>query len=416
MGALALTGGEKTRTENFPQWPIFDETDRKALLDVLESGKWWAGQGTRCEEFARKFAEFHDADYGLTLTNGTHTLEIALAALGIGPGDEVIIPAYTFIATATAVLDANAVPVIVDVDPSTYCMDPDKLEQAITDSTKAVIPVHLAGNVANMKMIIEIARKHDLLVIEDCAHAHGAVWEGRRAGSIGNIGSFSFQASKTLTGGEGGILITNDEDLIEQCYSVSDCGRTRRVTTYTHSYDHVRLGTNCRMTEFQAALLLSQMKRLPSQLEVRNRNALELNKSLGQIPGIRPQKRDECCTTQGYYVYMFRFDANEFAGISRDRFVETLKAEGIPVQPTYPAVHKTSVFQAGSFKGKDCPLNCHHYKGSQRDYKSLTFPVAERIASNCVCLPQYVLLDDNVQSIVDAIVKIQDNAYELLKL
>ena len=254
---LALRGGSAVRTTPFPPWPVYDEREARALQSVLATRNWggYPCPNDRAREFAQRFAEHHGARYGVAVANGTVSLELALQAAGIGAGDEVIVPAYTWEGTAAAVLFAGAVPVFVDVDPQNYCLDPGRVEAAITPNTKAIIPVHLGFRFADLDRLMAIAEKHGLFLLEDCAHAHGGRWRGRGAGSIGHAGSFSFQTSKLMTAGEGGIVITSDIDLADQVIRLTNCGRPPRHQTRSAP----ALGHNYRMTEFQAALLTTQM-------------------------------------------------------------------------------------------------------------------------------------------------------------
>jgi dTDP-4-amino-4,6-dideoxygalactose transaminase len=234
MEKLALLGGDPVKPAPFPAWPQYDEREKQALLEVLESRVWWRTPGTRTLSFEREFAAYQQAKYGIAVTNGTAALEVALAALGTGPGDEVIVPDYTFIATASAVLFTGALPVLVDVTPDTYCIDPDQVEAAITHRTKAIIAVHMGGHPADLDRLVEIARKYNLALVEDSSHAHGSEWRGRKVGAIGDIGTFSFQASKLMTAGEGGIILTNREDLERLARSIHDCGRMPGEWFYAH--------------------------------------------------------------------------------------------------------------------------------------------------------------------------------------
>jgi dTDP-4-amino-4,6-dideoxygalactose transaminase len=227
MSELGILGGPKTRTEAYPEWPVWDERDLQAVVEVVRSGRWggYPYPGPKTTELARKFAELQGGGYAVPMINGTVTMEVALRAAGIGWGDEVIVPAYTFQATAAAPMAAGAIPVIMDIDPNTYCLDPKAAAKAITSKTKAIIPVHLGHQMADMDAIMELAEKHNLIVIEDCAHAHGAKWNGRGAGTIGHFGSFSLQSSKTLTSGEGGILLCRTPEFAALAASIIDCGR-----------------------------------------------------------------------------------------------------------------------------------------------------------------------------------------------
>src|ERR1700693_1030092 len=253
MGKLAITGGDGVGTTPFPVWPLGKEEEARNLQDVQESSRW-GGQpfpGKYASAFAKKFATAHTAKYGQCVNTGTVAIQSALVAIGIRPGDEVIVPAYTWEGTVGPGLLVNAVPVFVDIDPDTYCLDANLIEKAITAKTKAILPVHLGMRFADMDEILRIAQKHDLRVIEDCAHAHGGMWKGKGAGSIGDLGAFSFQSSKLITSGEGGAVITNNLEYFERVQSYINTGR-RSVTDEFH---HRMIGFNYRLGEFQAAVL-----------------------------------------------------------------------------------------------------------------------------------------------------------------
>ena len=288
MSKLAIKGGEPVRESPFPQWPVFDRREVEALREVVNSRFWGIG-GRKVKEFEGKFAAYQGAKYGVAVTSGTTALEIALRAANIGARDEVIVPAYTFSATAAAVLQVNALPVFADIDPSNYTLDPRRVEETITDRTKAIIPVHIGGCPANMDSIIKIANRNNLMTIEDACQSWGAEWKGRRVGAIGNLGAFSFQSSKNITSGEGGIITTNDKELYELCWSYHNCGRTLEGP----QYEHELLGFNYRMTEFQAAVLLVQLSRLDEQTKTRNENASYLSKELSKIGGVEPLQQCE---------------------------------------------------------------------------------------------------------------------------
>ncbi len=269
MAKLAVNGGERVITRSLGRrWPIFGEREEELLLEVLHSGKWWRGAYSEASEskvgqFEDAFAKYQDAEYGVAVTNGTQALECALKAAGVESGDEIIVPALTFVATATAAALVNGIPVFADIDPETFNISPDSIADAITDKTKAVIPVHNGGYPADMDRIMEIAEKHNLMVIEDAAHAHGSEWKGKRVGSIGHFGCFSFQMGKTLTCGEGGIILMNDKELAEKAFSFHHIGRIAGRPFY----EFHRVASNLRMTEFQAAVLLGQFERLDEQID-----------------------------------------------------------------------------------------------------------------------------------------------------
>lgn len=392
MPRLAIFGGEPIRKKPFARWPQFDEREKTALIEVLESGVW-GGYSPKIAEFEQAFAGFHEAAYGMTAANGTVTLEAALLAAGIRAGDEVIVPPISFIATASAVLRAGAVPVFADIDESTYNLDPARLSEAITGRTRAIIPVHFAGQPADMDAIIEIADKHDLAVIEDCAHAHGASWRGRRVGSFGAFGSFSFQASKNMTAGEGSILTTSDKSLAEQARSV--CNQGRRAGGGW--YEHVRLGTNYRLTGWQAAVLLQQLERLPQQLEARAANARFLIDQLKQFDLIAPPVVDERVTDHSYYLFMLRFKRENSPGLSKAKFVKALAAEGIPCVEGYPyPLYRNPMFDSHAHRRSNCPE-------------------AERMCEDAFWVSHEIMLAkrDDLSDFVNAFLKVSEAAEEL---
>lgn len=408
MEKLALLGGVPVRQNAFPVWPQYDERERQAILDVLDSRVWWRTPGTQTLAFEQAFAQYHQAKYGIACTNGTAAIEITMAALGIGLGDEVIVPDYTFVATASAVLFAGALPVLVDVDPETYCLDPELVEAAITDRTKAIIAVHVGGHPADLDRLQTIARQHGLWLIEDSAHAHGSEWKGHKVGSIGDVGTFSFQQSKLMTAGEGGIIITNSDELEVELRSVHDCGRMPDEWFYSH----FRYGSNYRLSEWQGAVLSQQLERLDSQAAIRTPNAAYLNSTLAEIEGITPQKLDERCTRNGYYCYIFEYDSSTFSGLPTEKFIEALEAEGVPTQASYPPLHKLDMFTNGSYRQRLAP----EHAAEDHPFSTTEFPRANHLAENTVWLVHRVLLGskDDTAQIVEAVKKIQRHAKELM--
>ncbi len=407
MAKLALKGGEPVRKKPFPKWPMFSEKEMKALKDVLESGFWGVG-GSRKKEFEEKFAAYQHAKYGIAVSSGTAALEISLRALGLGCGDEVIVPSYTFMATAIAVLYVNAIPVFADIDPETYNIDPKSVEALISERTKAILPVHIGGRPADMDALLSLAKKHDLYIVEDACQAWGAEWKGSRVGAIGEMGAFSFQSSKNITSGEGGIIVTNSEDLYVKAWSLHNCGRMPQGAWYEH---HIP-GANYRMTEFQAAMLLAQMERFDEQTEKRIENARYLNSKLSKIDGIKPLKDDERITRHAYHLYIFRFNPEAFGGISKSTFARALQAEGVPVSVGYSKpLYKEPYLEYF----KKCPLSCPYY-GKSMDYSNVKMPAAEKACYNeGLWLPQYVLLGsrDDMDDVVLAFEKIKGNIDEI---
>lgn len=327
---LALLGGKPIRTRPFPSWPIFGKEEEKRLLRVLRSGKWGRLHGEEVATFERRFADMHGCKHAIAVVNGTVSLRIALLAAGIEADDEVIVPPYTFVSTATAVIEANAIPVFADIDLDTFNLDPDAVRRAITPRTRAIIPVHFAGQIADMRAINKIAREHNLVVIEDAAHAHAARYENRPAGSLGDFGSFSFQSSKNLTSGEGGIITTNNDEYAAACRSIHSCGRVEGGVWY----EHHRIAGNYRLSEFQGAILNAQLNRLEKQTATRDQNGQRLAARISKLPGVFPQKRPPEITRHSYHLFMMRVDPQQF-GAPRHAIIKALQAEGVPCSAGY---------------------------------------------------------------------------------
>jgi dTDP-4-amino-4,6-dideoxygalactose transaminase len=394
MAILAINGGTPAVPGGLKvKWPIFDDTDRQALLKVFESGSW--NNKVQIEMFTSEFARYHDAKYGLALGSGTVGLETGLRAGGIEVGDEVIVPALTFVATAYAVTLVNAIPIFVDVHPDTYCLDPNAVESAITPKTRAILTVHYGGYPSDMDRLIEIAERHNLFIVEDCAHAHGTEWRGRKVGAIGSAGAFSFNISKSLTAGEGGIMITNSREI-----------------SSLHYLHH----RSSPMTAFQAAVLRTQLKRLPAQVDLRHETGEYLATELEKIGGVRPLLRDPRITKRGYYFFIIRYDSSQFGGVSRDKFIEVLRKEGIAAENGLGVpLHKQPVFLEKNIGKGGYPRNFVQYFGAV-DYSKVSCPVSEYAFNN-----EQITLDANIllggkpyaDAIINAIAKIKENFNEL---
>ena len=415
MSELAILGGPKTRREPYPQWPVWDQRDINAVTEVIKSGRWggYPYPGPKTAELAKKFVELQGGGYAVPMINGTVTMEVALRAAGVGWGDEVIVPAYTFQATASAPMAAGAIPVIVDVDPNTYCLSANAAEKAITQKTKAIIPVHLGSNMADMDAIMELAEQHNLTVIEDCAHAHGAKWNGQGAGTIGHFGSFSLQSSKTLTSGEGGILLCKTPELAAKAASIIDCGRPHALGGGPENPNGLSaMGANYRLSELQAALALVGIERFPAQAKQREEMAAYMDEALSEIPGVRVMKRDERHTTRSFYRYIFAIDPQQF-GIEHDVLCAALDAEGIDAWTGYEAMHNYELFQP-----QKSTLAVPSAFPEYFNFEEMNLPEATR-----ACEHEAVWLDEAVfragpKGVDDAIVaikKIQKNAVELNK-
>jgi dTDP-4-amino-4,6-dideoxygalactose transaminase len=385
------------RTRPWPSWPVWDEQDAQALADVVRSGRWFGPTGTQVNAFADRWAAYHGAKYAAPCTNGTQAIEIALRAAGVKAGDEVIVPPYTFIASASAVVQINGVPIFADVDPDTGNLDPRAVEAAITERTKAILAVHIGGCPADLDALGEIAARRGLPLLEDAAQAHGAEWRERRVGALGLAGTFSFQASKNLNAGEGGIILTNDERLYDRAWSLINCGRIRQGGWYEHGF----LSGNYRMTEWQGAILNSQLRNLDEQTARRNQNALYLAERLQPIPGVTPLKRDPRVTRHAYHLFIFRYDAAQFGGLPRDQFLRALQAEGVPCSPGYTPLYRSDAFAVDP--------ETHPFAG-RVDYRSLRLPGVERLCDEAVWLGQVLLLaqTEDMDDIVRAVEKIRE--------
>ncbi len=403
MPHLALNGGAPTRTKPFPKWPFLRNEQLNALQAAWESGVWGV-RSPHVAEFEKRFAEFQQAKYGLASANGTVGIWVALKAGDVKAGDEVIIPPYTFIATASAVLMANAVPVFVDIDPNTYNLDATQLEAAITSRTAAIMPVHIAGQPADLDAILAIAARHNLPVIEDAAQAHGSEWRDRRVGAIGNVGVFSFQSSKNMSAGEGGAIVSNSKEIIDLCFSYNNCGRLPEGAWYEHRV----LGSNHRMTAWSAAILLAQFATIENDMQQRDLNASYLDQRLCELPGIRPLIVHPGVTRHSRHLYIMRYEAEAFDNLPREKFLEALQAEGIPAYKGYTPLYREKMFA----------LDPREYPWLEgMNYNELALPVCEQACDEeAVWLAQSVLLgtESDVEDLVHAIAKIQKHLHELL--
>lgn len=408
----ALLGGKPVYSGSWPGWPEVGPQDEAAVLDVVKTGQWYRNRSV--EEFEERYAAMNSARFCIATSSGTTALFTSLGALGIGPGDEVLVPPYTFLATVTVVLLHYALPVFVDSDAETFLINPAKLEGAITERTRAIIPVHIGGNVADLDRILETARNHKLPVIGDACQAHLAEWLGKSAGSYGTTGCYSFQLSKNLSSGEGGAILTNDEAMADACFAFHNCYRKRPKATQSASFHFGRNG-NFRMTEFQAALLVSQMEKIKERADRRSDNAAYLTKLLQEIPGIFPAKQYGGCTRNAYHLYMFRYDPKEFAELPRNRFVNALRAEGIPCSPGYGPLNKDSFLM----DALDSPAYRRIY-GEQRLkewHERNECPANDVLCEQGVWFYQNVLLTDHtrMEQIATAIQKIRRYAADLRK-
>jgi dTDP-4-amino-4,6-dideoxygalactose transaminase len=427
MPKLAINGGPKLRPERFHPWPVVNPEAERHVLEVLRSGKWGRLTGaTKAKRFEEEFAAYLGSDFALGVSSGTSALEVALVAAGVDIGDEVIVPPYTFMAGCTCVLLVGAVPVFVDIDIETYNLDPRLIERAITPKTKAILPVHFGGLSADMDAINAIARRHDLVVVEDCAHAHGAVHRGGKAGTLGAAGAWSFQMSKNITSGEGGAITTSDPRLYNRAILYHDFWRGALHRDDDEDYLPGRvnfpvLSWNYRMNEFAGALLLWQMDHLEAWAARRAANAAYLNARLAEIGGLSVLRTDPFVVRNAVHSFRVNYtDPAAFKGLSRATLLEAVNAEGIPCGEGYFApVYKHPVFQnalTGALRS-GFPLSSHYY-GRHMDYREVCCPAAERACAEvCVRVAgQNVFLGTtrDMDDIADAFVKVKEHADELV--
>jgi dTDP-4-amino-4,6-dideoxygalactose transaminase len=334
-----------------PSWPQSGEREAELLREVLESTQW-GGFHPFISEFEQSFAAYQHCPFGISAFNGTVTLELALSVLGIGLGDEVIVPAISFISTATAIARAGATPVFVDIEEASFNIDPERVREAMTPQTRAVMAVHFGGVMANMAAVQEICSSRAVVLIEDAAHAHGSEWNGRRAGSFGIAGSFSFQNGKVLSSGEGGILVTSDTAFADRARSIANCGRIEGKSFYHHE----RLGTNFRLTALQAAVLIAQFERLNEQIETRTANARLLQHLVSDVAGLVWQQIPAEVSRNSYYLLTGRI--RQDTKVNRDEFHQRLVASGVPCTPFYPhTLYDNPVFQDGNCRVMPCPVS-----------------------------------------------------------
>jgi dTDP-4-amino-4,6-dideoxygalactose transaminase len=413
MAHLAIAGGEPIRRAPFPRWPFWNQEEVEAVQAVVASGRWGAQQGNEVRRFETEFAAYHGAAHGIAVTNGTVALKLALTAAGVGLGDEVIMPGYTFVATATAALEIGALPVFADIDPQTYTLDPVSAEACITSRTRALLPVHLGGRPADMEAIMALAQRHNLVVIEDAAQAWGASWQGRMAGTLGHVAGFSFQSSKNITAGEGGMILSNDAAIGAMARSLSNCGRQPDGLWYAHYV----LGGNYRLSELHGAILRVQLRRYPEHLARRQANATYLERAVSEVLGITTLRQDTRVTSNAYHILFLQYHAEAFGGASRERFLAAMHAEGIEGMHagySLPA-YRQPVLRAKNFGLATPPLFSGVYPQTP-DYSQVACPVTDRACdAEAVWVRQNMLLGErqDMDDIVAAMVKIQSHCDEL---
>ena len=411
---LALLGGNPVRTAGWLEWPVWDTEAEDPMISVLRSGKWYREYGTKVSEFERQYAMLIGAKRALATASGTTALETALHVLGVDAGDEVIVSPYTFIATYNVVFNQKALPVFADTDQETFTINPDKIEEKINERTKCILPVHILGLPADMNSINAIAKSNDLVVIEDACQAWLAEYEGKKCGTLGDLGCFSFQNSKHLPSGEGGAVVGNNDEIMDLCHSYHNCGRPYGNSKSEFSGYPYR-GGNKRMMEMQAIILMSQMKRIHQDANKRLENALYLDSKLKDIPGIITYKLADGATRSAYHLYPFRYKKEHFDNLPRETFLKALSAEGIPCSEGYgPQYNDGLMEEALNSKGYKRLFSEQRLNAYREELKNL--PDNDQLTREAVWLFQNMLLGDrkDMDDIVNAIQKVYENRKQLL--
>lgn len=423
MAELAVLGGTPVRNAPFPEWPMAGPEEKEMVEKVLSGSRWFGGlqgddPGTMGRLFGERFAEFHGGRFGMPVSNGSVAIEIALKALDVKPGDEVIVPAYTFISTATSVLMVGAVPVFADMDPHTYCMDPNDLERCLSPHTKVVLPVHLGGQMADMPSICSFAEKNDLRILEDAAQAIDSVLQEKKAGTWGDLGTFSFQSNKTMTAGEGGLILTNDPGVAEKVVALRAFGRFQdKPGVRSSDLTCTTVSSNYRLAEMLAAVLMAQLERFPVHDALRQKNAERLNQGVSQIPGLEHVGPDtqEPGNKHGYYYYFLRYEPKQFGDIDPEQFCKALQAEGIPFVPgDRKPLYRHPVFEVERLADHLCPLALERYKHAMELLGS-GCPATEEACGCTILLRHQTLLgqEKDMDDILEALWKVHKNIDEL---
>ncbi len=413
-GKLALLGGDPVRKTGWLEWPMWDSDAEDPMLSVLRSGKWYREWGTKVTEFEKQYADLIGAKRALATASGTTALETALHVMGVDAGDEVIVSPYTFIATYNVVFNQKALPVFADTDQETFTINPKKIEEKITDRTTAILPVHILGLPADMNSINAIAKNHDLVVIEDACQAWLAEYDGKKCGTLGDLGCFSFQNSKHLPSGEGGAVVGNNDEIMDLCKSYHNCGRAfgkskNEFTGYPYR------GGNKRMMEMQAVILMSQMKRIKKDADKRLENALYLDSKLKDIPGIIPYRLTEGANRSAYHLYPFRYKKEYFDDLPREKFLKALTAEGILCSGGYRSQYNDGLMEeALNSKGYKRLFSKQRLDTYREELKNL--PDNDQLTREAVWFFQNMLLGErkDMDDIIDAIQKVYDNRKQLL--
>jgi len=411
---LALKGGKAVRTKAWLDWPVWDPNAEKPMMELLRSGNWYRGDGNKCNEFEQKYAELIGAKRAIATASGTTALITALHTLDVDAGDEVIVSPYTFIATYNVVFNQKALPVFADTDPETFTINPQKIEEKITERTRALLPVHIFGLPADMKSILSIANKYELAVVEDACQAWLAEYDGKMCGTLGDLGCFSFQNSKHIPSGEGGAIVGANDELMDRCFAYHNCGRPHGKSMAGMPENVIR-GSNKRMTELQAGILLSQMERARQDADKRLENALYLDSKLKEIPGIIPYKLADGATRSSYHLYPFRYKKEHFDGLSREKFRAAISAEGIPNYGGYGKQYFDGLIEdaigSRGYKRLFSEQRLNRYREELHD-----LPGNDQLTDEGVMLFQNMLLAEksDMDDIIHAIQKVYENRKQLL--
>jgi perosamine synthetase len=409
---LAINGGSKVHSGSWPEWPVWDQSAENSIVDMLRTGRWWRGDGEHVIEFEKKYAELMATKRCLATASGTTALITSMKALGVDAGDEVIVSPFTFIASYNVIFINKALPVFADTDPETFLIDPSTIESRITERTTAIIPVHIYGLPCDMDKINTIAKKHNLKVIEDACQSWLAEYRGKKTGTLGDAGCFSFQNSKNLPAGEGGAIISDNEEFMDRCHSIHNCGRPYGSIMRTSSYPIA--GTNFRMQQIQALILMSQMNRILKDAVIRLANAKYLDEKLREIPGIIPYKLTDGATRSAYHLYPFRYIGKEFNDVPKERFIRALNAEGIPCSGGYGPQNKDGLIEEQlTSKGYKRIFSESRLRQWREDN---VLPGNDKLCNEAVTFYQSILLGSHsdMEDIVKAITKIYENRDSLI--
>jgi perosamine synthetase len=412
QGKLAVKGGEKVHTGSWPTWPMWDQSAEQPIAEMYRMGHWFYGAGEHVAEFEKIYAGLMGAKRCVTTASGTTALITALYVMGVDAGDEVLVSPYTFIATYNAILMNKALPVFVDTDPETMLMDIKKIEEKITERTSAIVPVHIYGLPVDMDGVNKVVKKHNLAVIEDACQAWFAEYKGKKAGTLGDLGCFSFQNSKNLPAGEGGCIISNNDDLADRCWSYRNVGR--QIGNFKGEGSNPFRGSNFRMQQVQALVLISQLKRIDKDNEIRHTNAAYLDSKLKEIPGIIPVKLAEGGTKSAYHLYALRFIQEKFGNVPKGKFLAALNAEGIPATGGYGMQNKDGLFEEAfnskGYKRLYSPARLNQWREQNH------LPGNDQTCKEAVTFFQSVLLGSrqDMDDIVNGITKLYENRASLL--